>query len=186
MRCIPSTIPEVLVIEPDVHRDGRGFFVETYHAGKYRASGIAAEFVQDNHSRSAARTLRGLHMQRRKPQAKLVRVIAGEIFDVAVDLRRGSPTFGRSVGVVLSADNFKQCFIPVGFAHGFCVLTAVAEVEYKCSDFYDPADEFGIAWNDPPLAIAWPITDPLLSARDRGNPTLAELGDRLPGLGTDL
>jgi dTDP-4-dehydrorhamnose 3,5-epimerase len=180
VRCIPSTIPEVLVIEPDVHRDGRGFFVETYHAGKYRASGIAAEFVQDNHSRSAARTLRGLHMQRRKPQAKLVRVIAGEIFDVAVDLRRGSPTFGRSVGVVLSADNFRQCYIPVGFAHGFCVLTAVAEVEYKCSDFYDPADEFGIAWNDPALAVAWPITDPLLSARDRGNRTLAELGDQLP------
>lgn len=186
MRCIPSTIPAVLVVEPDVHRDARGFFVETYHAEKYRANGIAAVFVQDNHTRSAARTLRGLHMQRRKPQAKLVRVIAGEIFDVAVDLRRGSSTFGRSVGVVLSADNFRQCYIPEGFAHGFCVLTGAAEVEYKCSAVYDPADEFGIAWNDPTLAIQWPISDPLLSDRDRHNPTLAELGDKLPSYTTDL
>ena len=180
MRCIPSIIPAVLVVEPDVHRDSRGLFVETYHAEKYRASGIAAVFVQDNHTRSVARTLRGLHMQRRKPQAKLIRVIAGEIFDVAVDLRRGSSTFGRSVGVVLSADNFKQCYIPVGFAHGYCVLTDAAEVEYKCSDVYDATDEFGIAWNDPALAIPWPISDPLLSDRDRANPTLAELGDTLP------
>ena len=186
MRCIPSIIPAVLVIEPDVHRDSRGIFVETYHAEKYRASGITAVFVQDNHTRSVARTLRGLHMQRRKPQAKLIRVIAGEIFDVAVDLRRGSSTFGRSVGVVLSADNFKQCYIPVGFAHGFCVLTEEAEVEYKCSDVYDATDEFGIAWNDPALAIPWPISDPLLSDRDRANPTLAELGDSLPRYSLDL
>ena len=186
MRCIPSTIPAVLVVEPDVHRDARGFFIETYHAEKYRANGISAVFVQDNHTRSAARTLRGLHMQRRKPQAKLVRVIAGEIFDVAVDLRRGSPTFGRSVGMVLSADNFRQCYIPEGFAHGFCVLTGAAEVEYKCSAVYDPADEFGIAWNDPTLAIQWPTSDPLLSDRDRSNPTVAELGDRLPSYTTDL
>ena len=185
MRCIPSTIPEVLIIEPDVHRDGRGFFIETYHAGRYRANGIAAVFVQDNHTRSAARTLRGLHMQRRKPQAKLIRVIAGEIFDVAVDLRRGSPTFGRSVGVVLSADNFRQCYIPVGFAHGFCVLSDAAEVEYKCSDVYDQADEVGIAWNDPSLAIQWPISSPLLSERDRRNPTLADLGGQLPVFTTD-
>jgi dTDP-4-dehydrorhamnose 3,5-epimerase len=181
VRCIPSTIPGVLLIEPDVHRDGRGFFIETYHAEKYRASGIASVFVQDNHTRSAARTLRGLHMQRRKPQAKLIRVIAGEIFDVAVDLRHGSPTFGRSVGVMLSADNFRQCYIPAGFAHGFCVVGGAAEVEYKCSDIYDPADEFGIAWNDPALAIEWPISDPVLSERDRGNPTLAEIADKLPG-----
>ena len=186
MRCIPSTLPGVLVIEPAVHRDARGFFIETYHAEKYRANGIAAVFVQDNHTRSAARTLRGLHMQRRKPQAKLVRVIAGEILDVAVDLRRGSPTFGRSVGVVLSADNFRQCYIPEGFAHGFCVLTGPAEVEYKCSAVYDPADEFGVAWNDPALAIQWPISDPLLSDRDRRNQTLAELGDNLPSYTTDL
>jgi len=186
VRCIPSIIPAVLVIEPDVHRDSRGIFVETYHAEKYRASGITAVFVQDNHTRSLARTLRGLHMQRRKPQAKLIRVIAGEIFDVAVDLRRGSSTFGRSVCVVLSADNFKQCYIPVGFAHGFCVLTEEAEVEYKCSDVYDATDEFGIAWNDPALAIPWPISDPLLSDRDRANPTLAELGDSLLRYSLDL
>jgi dTDP-4-dehydrorhamnose 3,5-epimerase len=186
VRCIPSSLPGVLVVEPAVHRDARGFFIETYHAEKYRANGIGAVFVQDNHTRSAARTLRGLHMQRRKPQAKLVRVIAGEILDVAVDLRRGSPSFGRSVGVVLSADNFRQCYIPEGFAHGFCVLTGPAEVEYKCSAVYDPADEFGIAWNDPVLAIQWPISDPLLSDRDRRNPTVAELGDNLPSYTTDL
>jgi len=186
VRCTPSSIPEVLIIEPDVHRDGRGFFVETYHAERYRASGIRSVFVQDNHTRSLARTIRGLHMQHRRPQAKLIRVIAGEIYDVAVDLRRGSPSFGRSVSVVLSAENFKQCYIPVGFAHGFCVLTGTAEVEYKCSALYDPADEFGIAWNDPTLAIQWPITDPLLSGRDKRNPPLAEIADQLPGYVTDL
>lgn len=186
MRSIPSGIPEVLIIEPDVHRDPRGFFVETYHADKYRASGITPVFVQDNHTRSLGRTVRGLHMQRKRPQAKLIRVIAGEIYDVAVDLRRGSPSFGRSVGVVLSADNFRQCYIPTGFAHGFCVLSSTAEVEYKCSDIYDAADEFGIAWNDAALAIPWPVTDPLLSDRDKRNPTLAEVADKLPGYLTDL
>jgi dTDP-4-dehydrorhamnose 3,5-epimerase len=180
VRCIPSSIPEVLIIEPDVHRDSRGFFVETYQAERYRAGGIAPVFVQDNHTRSLGGTVRGLHMQRKRPQAKLIRVIAGEIYDVAVDLRRGSPRFGRSVGVVLSADNFRQCFIPAGFAHGFCVLTSTAEVEYKCSETYDAADEFGIAWNDPVLAIEWPVIDPLLSDRDRHNPTLAEIADTLP------
>jgi dTDP-4-dehydrorhamnose 3,5-epimerase len=180
VRCTPSSIPEVLIIEPDVHKDGRGFFVETYHAEKYRAGGIAGMFVQDNHTRSVARTIRGLHMQRRRPQAKLIRVISGEIFDVAVDLRRGSPSFGRSVCVVLSADNFKQCYIPAGFAHGFCVLTGSADVEYKCTELYDPADEFGVAWNDPALAIPWPVTHPLLSDRDQRNPTLAEVTDKLP------
>jgi dTDP-4-dehydrorhamnose 3,5-epimerase len=185
VRCTPSSIPEVLIIEPDVHRDGRGFFVETFHAEKYRVSGIPGVFVQDNHTRSLARTIRGLHMQRRRPQAKLIRVIAGEIFDVAVDLRRGSPSFGRSVSVVLSADNLKQCYIPAGFAHGFCVLTGTADVEYKCTEFYDPADEFGIAWNDPALAIQWPVTDPILSDRDKRNPTLAEVTNELPSyLGT--
>jgi dTDP-4-dehydrorhamnose 3,5-epimerase len=186
VRCIPSSIPEVLIVEPDVHRDNRGFFVETYHADRYRASGIAPVFVQDNHTRSIGRTIRGLHMQRRRPQAKLVRVLAGEIFDVAVDIRRGSPSFGRSVGVMLSADNFKQCYIPTGFAHGFCVLTSSAEVEYKCSDIYDPADQIGILWNDPALAIEWPVSDPLVSDQDRRNPTLAEIADKLPGYVTDL
>ena len=180
MRCNPSSIPDVLIIEPDVHRDGRGFFVETYHAERYRASGIGSVFVQDNHTRSVARTIRGLHMQRRRPQAKLIRVIAGEIFDVAVDLRRESPSFGRSISVVLSAENFKQCYIPAGFAHGFCVLSDTADVEYKCSNLYDPADDFGIAWNDPDLAIQWPVTNPLLSDRDRCNPTLAQIVGDLP------
>ena len=180
MRCLPLDIPDVLVVEPDVHRDARGFFVETYRADVYKEHGIAAAFVQDNHTRSIAGTLRGLHMQRRHPQAKLIRVVAGEIYDVAVDLRRGSPTFAQSVAVVLSAENFKQCYIPPGFAHGFCVLTATAEVEYKCSAVYDPADDFGIAWNDPVLAIRWPVANPLLSDRDRRNPTLAEVSEALP------
>jgi dTDP-4-dehydrorhamnose 3,5-epimerase len=179
VRCVPTSIPDVLVIEPDVHRDPRGFFVETYHADRYRSHGVAATFVQDNHTRSVARTLRGLHVQRRRPQAKLVRVVAGEIYDVAVDLRRGSPTFRQWIGVMLSAENFKQCYIPAGFAHGFCVLTETAEVVYKCSEPYDPADELGIAWNDPSLSIDWPVADPLLSDRDRQNPTLAEIGERL-------
>jgi dTDP-4-dehydrorhamnose 3,5-epimerase len=179
VRCVPTSIPDVLVIEPDVHRDPRGFFVETYHADRYRSHGVAATFVQDNHTRSVARTLRGLHVQRRRPQAKLVRVVAGEIYDVAVDLRRGSPTFRQWIGVMLSAENFKQCYIPAGFAHGFCVLTETAEVVYKCSEPYDPADELGIAWNDPSLSIDWPVADPLLSDRDRQNSTLAEIGERL-------
>src|SRR5207244_5378443 len=131
----------------DVHADARGFFLETYHAGRYREHGIAGPFVQDNHSRSIGGTLRGLHLQRRRPQGKLIRVTEGEIFDVAVDVRRGSPTFGRWVGVRLSAKNFKQCFIPPGFAHGFCVVSAVAQVEYKCTDLYDRDSEIGIAWN---------------------------------------
>ncbi|MES1255674.1 MAG: dTDP-4-dehydrorhamnose 3,5-epimerase [Acidobacteriota bacterium] len=180
MQFIPSTLPEVIIVEPVVHRDDRGFFAETYQAERFRANGITAQFVQDNHTRSVARTLRGLHMQVRQPQAKLVRVIAGEIYDVAVDVRRGSPTFGHSVGVVLSAQNFRQCYIPAGFAHGFCVLSDLAEVEYKCGALYDPSDEIGIAWNDPTLAIPWPVTDPLLSARDQRHPTLAEAMDRLP------
>ena len=186
MRFIQTEIPGVLVIEPDVHADGRGFFVETYHVDKYRAGGIGDAFVQDNHSRSIARTIRGLHMQARRPQAKLIRVLAGEIYDVAVDVRRGSPTFGRWVSVVLSAGNFRQCYVPIGFAHGFCVLTDTAEVEYKCSDVYDSQDQIGIAWNDPTLAINWPVDDPVLSEHDRRNPTLSEIADALPHYSTGL
>ena len=180
VRFAPTELPEVIVVEPDVHRDDRGFFLETYHADKYRGGGIDGPFVQDNHSQSAAGTLRGLHLQVRRPQGKLIRVIQGEIFDVAVDVRRGSPTFGRWVGVTISDRNFKQCFVPSGFAHGFCVTSAEAQVEYKCTDIYDRASEIGIAWNDPALAIAWPIDQPLLSERDRRNPSLAQLLDRLP------
>jgi dTDP-4-dehydrorhamnose 3,5-epimerase len=175
-----SEVPDVLVVEPDVHGDARGFFLETYHVERYRAHGIRGPFVQDNHSRSVAGTIRGLHLQVDKPQGKLVRVISGAVFDVGVDVRRGSPTFGRWVGVTLTAENFKQCYIPEGFAHGFCVLSPVAEVEYKCTAFYDPASEIGIAWNDTQLGIAWPAGTPLLSDRDRRHPTLAEVSARLP------
>jgi dTDP-4-dehydrorhamnose 3,5-epimerase len=127
-----------------------------------------------------AGTLRGLHLQVRRPQGKLIRVIEGAVFDVAVDVRRGSPTFGRWVGVTLTAENFKQCYIPPGFAHGFCVLSAIAQVEYKCTDVYDPASEIGVAWNDPALGISWPVSEPILSFRDSHHPTLAELAGQLP------
>jgi dTDP-4-dehydrorhamnose 3,5-epimerase len=180
VRVTPAEIPDVLVIEPSVHRDGRGFFLESYHEGRYRQHGISGPFVQDNHSRSVARTLRGLHLQLRQPQGKLIRVVEGEVFDVAVDVRRGSPTFGRWVGISLTADSFRQCYIPPGFAHGFYVVSPVAQFEYKCTDFYDPESEIGIAWNDPALGIAWPVIDPILSARDSRHPTLAEVVDRLP------
>ena len=180
MRFVPTDLPDVLVIEPDVHMDGRGFFLETYHVDRYREHGIAGPFVQDNHSRSVAGTLRGLHLQVRHAQGKLIRVIEGEVFDVAVDVRRGSPTFGRWVGVTLTADNFRQCYVPPGFAHGFCVVSPIAQVEYKATDVYDPAGELGVAWNDPALAIRWPVSQPLLSARDSAYPTLAEVLDRLP------
>jgi len=180
VRVTASEVPGVLVVDPDVHSDARGFFLETYHLERYRAHGIKGPFVQDNHSRSMGGTIRGLHLQVDKLQGKLVRVISGAVYDVGVDVRRGSPTFGRWVGVTLTAENFKQCYIPEGFAHGFCVLSPVAEVEYKCTELYDPASEIGIAWNDPQLSIAWPAATPLLSDRDRRHPTLAEVSDRLP------
>jgi dTDP-4-dehydrorhamnose 3,5-epimerase len=180
VRVAPTSLPGVLLIEPDVHRDHRGFLLETYHAEKYRAGGIPGPFVQDNHSRSTHGTLRGLHLQNRRPQGKLIRVVVGEIWDVAVDVRRGSPSFGQWAGVTLSAENFVQCYVPPGFAHGFCVLSPVAEVEYKCTDVYDPGGEIGIAWNDPQLAIAWPVAAPALSDRDRSNPLMAQQLDRLP------
>jgi len=177
VKFLPAAIPDVIVIEPDVHRDTRGFFLETYHAGKYQAGGIADVFVQDNQSRSAGGTIRGLHLQRKHPQGKLIRVIEGEIFDVAVDVRRGSPTFGKWVGVTLSAENFKQCYIPQGFAHGFAVTSAVAQVEYKCTDIYDAPSEVGIAWDDPAIGITWPFGNPVLSDRDKRHPRLADVLD---------
>jgi dTDP-4-dehydrorhamnose 3,5-epimerase len=180
VRVINTALPGVLVIEPDVISDARGFFLETYHADKYRQHGITMAFVQDNHSRSVGGTVRGLHLQRRHVQGKLIRVIEGEVFDVAVDVRRGSATFGKWVGVTLSAENFRQCYVPPGFAHGFCVVSADAQVEYKCTDVYDPASEIGIAWNDPALGIDWPIAAPILSPRDHRNPTLAAVMDQLP------
>jgi dTDP-4-dehydrorhamnose 3,5-epimerase len=186
LRIIPTELPEVLIVEPAVHRDDRGFFLETWHAQKYADAGLPARFVQDNHSRSRRGTLRGLHAQLARPQGKLVRASLGEIFDVAVDIRRGSPRFGRSVGVVLSAGNFRQLWIPEGFAHGFCVLSEDAEIQYKCTDFYDPASELTIAWDDPDLGIPWPsVGPPLLSAKDRAARPLARFGEhelpRFPG-----
>lgn len=180
MKVEPTALPEVIVLTPDVHRDPRGLFLETYHARKYREAGIEATFVQDNLSRSARGTLRGLHAQRRRPQGKLIRVVEGEICDVTADIRRGSPTFARWVAVRLSGENFRQCYVPPGFAHGFCVLSAVAVVEYKCTEFYDPADEIGVIWNDPDLAIEWPVAEPILSAKDSGAPSLRELVETLP------
>src|SRR5205814_3132371 len=179
VRFIPAEIPDVIIIEPDVHRDGRGYFVETYHADKYRAAGIHVAFLQDNHSASVGGTVRGLHLQLEHPQGKLIRVIEGEIFDVAVDVRRGSPTFGKWVGVLLSASNFKQCYIPRGFAHGFAVVSDVAQVEYKCTDIYDAKSEIGIAWEDPAIGIVWPVSNPVLSDRDKRHPRLADVV-RLP------
>jgi dTDP-4-dehydrorhamnose 3,5-epimerase len=176
MKVTRLAVPEVMLVEPTAHRDPRGFFLEAYHAERYRRAGIDVTFVQDNHSRSTRGTLRGLHWQTDPhPQAKLVRALSGEIFDVAVDVRPDSPTFGRWVGTTLSGENFKQLYVPIGFAHGFCVLSDVAEVEYKCSDVYDPASERGLCWNDPAIGIDWPINDPILSPRDSQHPTLASL-----------
>ena len=180
MKVHETALAGVLIIEPRVFRDERGFFVETYHSERYAASGIAAQFVQDNHSRSQFGTLRGLHWQWRRPQGKLVRVIEGEIFDIAVDVRPESDTFGRWVGVTLSDADFRQLYIPPGFAHGFCVTSPVAQVEYKCTDVYDPEGERGLPWDDEDLAIDWPLTGaPMLSGRDSRHPTLRE---QFPGV----
>ncbi|HET9767238.1 MAG TPA: dTDP-4-dehydrorhamnose 3,5-epimerase [Thermoanaerobaculia bacterium] len=180
MRVVTTDLPGVLVIEPTVHRDARGFFLESYNERRYREAGIADRFVQDNHSRSAGRTLRGLHAQVRNPQGKLVRAIEGEIWDVAVDIRPASPTYRRWVGVTLSAENHRQIWVPPGFAHGFCVLSDAAQVEYKVTVPWDRDDEVTIAWDDPALAIAWPLDEPpLLSAKDAAAPTLAEVEPQL-------
>ncbi len=175
-----TALPGVILVEPKVFEDHRGFFLETFRADRYAEGGIAAPFVQDNHSSSVRGTLRGLHAQLAHPQGKLVRAIEGEIFDVAVDIRRGSPTFGRWVGERLSSDNFRQLYVPPGFAHGFAVLSERAQVEYKCTDFYAPGDELAIAWNDPEIGIDWPLGEPVLSAKDRDAPRLAEVDERLP------
>jgi dTDP-4-dehydrorhamnose 3,5-epimerase len=176
-----TELPGVLLIEPRVHRDARGFFLETHHQQRYREHGIPGPFVQDNHSHSLHATLRGLHAQLgERPQGKLVRAVEGEMFDVAVDIRRGSPTFARWVGVTLSGDNFRQLYIPPGFAHGFCVLSNRVHVEYKCTDYYSPDHEMTVAWDDPEIGIAWPIAEPVLSPKDAGAPALRDLLERLP------
>jgi len=175
-----TALAGVILVEPDVHKDQRGFFLETYHLEKYVAGGIPQRFVQDNHSKSKRGTLRGLHAQRHQPQGKLVRAIEGEIFDVAVDVRRGSPTFGQWVGELLSAENFRQLYIPPEFVHGFCVLSETAQVEYKCTTLYDRDDEFSVIWNDPDIGIEWPVAEPLLSARDAEAPRLRDITELLP------
>lgn len=169
MKATPTSIPDVVILEPHVFGDDRGFFFESYNAQRFHElTGFTGEFVQDNHSRSAQGVLRGLHYQIQQPQGKLVRVVAGEVFDVAVDLRRSSPTFGKWVGIALSADNKRQLWIPEGFAHGFYVVSETAEFLYKTTDYYAPEHERSIRWNDPQLAINWPITTgPILSQKDR-------------------
>ena len=169
MKILPAKIPDVLIIEPQVFQDDRGFFFESYnHKAFSEKTGITANFVQDNHSFSKQNVLRGLHYQISQPQGKLVRAIAGSILDIAVDIRKTSPTFGESVSCILSADNKRQLWVPVGFAHGFVVLSETAEVLYKTTDYYAPQHERCILWNDPDLAIDWSVTNsPIVSAKDR-------------------
>ena len=167
MKFIPLEIPEVILVQPDVFGDARGFFQETYHAGKYAAGGVVGTFIQDNFSFSRRGVLRGLHYQRRNPQGKLVYVARGEVFDVAVDMRRSSPTFGQWVGEILSEDNKRQLWVPEGFAHGFYVLSETAEFVYKCTDYYNPQAEHSLLWNDATVGIDWHlIGEPSLSAKD--------------------
>lgn len=181
MKIINTSLPGVYIIEPQVFNDTRGFFMETYHQRKYTEAGIDSVFVQDNLSSSMRGTLRGLHYQLEHAQAKLIYVVKGTIFDVTVDIRRGSPNFGQWTGVHLSDENKHQLLVPEGFAHGFCVLSQTADVIYKCSDFYAPDDEGGILWSDPELSIDWPISEPLLSAKDTQLPRLADIPlERLP------
>ena len=180
MNFVETALPGVVIVEPRVFRDPRGFFAETYQKDKFASGGIDAAFVQDNHAASSRGVLRGLHIQLRRTQAKLVRVVEGAVYDAAVDVRRGSPTFGRWVAAELSAENFRQLYIPQGFAHGYCVLSERAQVEYKTTDFYDPESEIVVLYNDPAIGIAWPIQDPILSKRDAEGKPLAAWMDRLP------
>ena len=175
MKITPTAIPDVLIIEPKVFGDERGFFFESFNQAKFESFiGRQVNFVQDNHSKSVKNVLRGLHYQIQQPQGKLVRVVQGEVFDVAVDIRKSSPTFGKWVGEVLSADNKKQLWVPEGFAHGFVVLSEFAEFLYKTTDYYAPEFERSIVWNDPTIAVKWPISgEPTLSAKDQQAKTLA-------------
>ena len=176
MKVSHTKLKGCVIIEPRIFGDNRGFFLETFQAARYKQeAGIDLPFVQDNHSRSARGVLRGLHFQKTKPQGKLVRVVRGEVYDVAVDIRKGSATFGEWEGVILSEDNKKQFWVPPGFAHGFVVLSATADFEYKCSDYYDPSDEGSILWSDPDLNIPWPIANPVLSTKDESAKRLVDL-----------
>ena len=173
MRVTPTEIPDVLIVEPRVFGDARGFFVESWNRRTLAGLGLDVEFVQDNHSRSAKGVLRGLHYQIRHAQGKLVRVVAGEVYDVAVDLRRSSPTFGRHVAITLSADNAKMLWVPPGFAHGFCVTSESADFLYKTTDYWHAEHERTLLWNDPALGIAWPVHAPILAAKDAAGTPLA-------------
>lgn len=176
---IATQLPDVIVLRPKVFRDARGFFAETYRENEFASAGIKTRFVQDNHSRSRRGTLRGLHYQHPRPQAKLCRVVRGEVLDVAVDIRRGSPTFGQYATALLTADNMHEIYVPVGFAHGFAVLSEEAEFLYKCSDYYDASSERGVLWSDPALAIDWQISSPILSDKDARYPRLAQIPPEL-------
>ncbi|MHC1742682.1 MAG: dTDP-4-dehydrorhamnose 3,5-epimerase [Syntrophobacteraceae bacterium] len=181
MKITPTDLPEVMIVDPDLYRDQRGYLLETYQLKRYPDLGISASFVQDNLSFSKRGVLRGLHYQRGQPQGKLVTVMHGRIFDVAADIRLGSPTFGRWVGVELSSEDHRQIYVPEGFAHGFCVLSETAVVLYKCTDYYAPPEERGILWNCPTLGIPWPVGEPILSSKDGSLPTLKEVGaEELP------
>ena len=179
MDVLSLQIPEVRLVRPQVHGDSRGFFLEVWNRERYAALGMDRPFVQLNHSRSGRGTLRGLHFQWTRPQGKLVRLISGQVFDVAVDLRPDSPTFGRWAGHLLNAENQEQLWIPERFAHGFCVLSPHADFEYLCTEPYQAQDEGVLRWNDPEIGVAWPLADPLLSDKDRAAPLLAELRERL-------
>jgi dTDP-4-dehydrorhamnose 3,5-epimerase len=181
MKVIETALPGALILEPQVFGDTRGFFYESYNEAKYRAAGVDHRFVQSNVSRSARGVLRGLHYQWPNPQGKLVSVLEGEVYDVAVDIRRGSPTFGQSVGVMLTADNHRHFWVPEGFAHGFCVLSEFATFTYQCTALYDPKADAGIRWNDAALGIDWPLSEPLLSDKDGRTPLLEDVPpERLP------
>lgn len=182
MKCTPTAIPELLLIEPQVYGDARGYFLEVWQAARYSEHGIAVEFVQDNQAYSRRGVLRGLHIQHPHAQGKLVYVLHGEVFDVAVDIRRGSPWFGQWVGARLSAENKHQLWVPPGFAHGYCVTSEDALFVYKCSDYYHPEAEFSVRWDDPAIGIDWPLdAPPILSEKDRSAPLLGDLPpERLP------
>jgi dTDP-4-dehydrorhamnose 3,5-epimerase len=180
MKVTDTAIPGVMLVETPVFRDARGFFLQTYHTERFAQAGLPPVFLQDNHSYSARQGIvRGMHAQLNRPQGKLVRAVTGEIFDVAVDLRPDSPTFGAWVGEVLSGDNFRQLYVPPGCAHGFFVISDTAHVEYKCTDLYAPEDEIGLVWNDPEVGIRWPGQDAHLNDRDRAWPRLSQLAPRL-------
>ena len=181
MKVIPTALPEVLRFEPSVFGDARGYFFETWHRERYAAAGVPREFVQDNVSRSQRGILRGLHLQEPYAQGKLVQVLEGEVYDVAVDVRFGSPRFGQWVGELLSSDNHRQLYVPPGFAHGFCVTSESALLQYKCTDLYHPETELSVAWNDPALGITWPVKNPVLSKKDGSAKALSEVPrERLP------